>query len=415
MASAPRSDGFESRPIRVLYSFPHRIGAGRICETAWQQAVGVARAGAKVQLAPASVARPLPAGIGTRPTLARGRARIPYRVIGSGRAFALHDRIVARRLQSLAGRIDVVHTWPLGARETLRTAASLGIPTVLERPNTHTRYAYTAVQRECERLGVELPPDQEHAYNESVLRKEEEEYELAFRLACPSDFVAKTFLEENFGPERLVRHFYGFDESRFHNAPNGRDESQPFTMLFVGVAAVRKGLHFALEAWLRSGAREGGRFRIAGEILPAYREKLEEMLAHPSVEVLGHRNDVPELMRSADALVLPSIEEGSALVSSEALGSGCVPLVSEVSSGVCTHMHDSLVHPVGDVETLASHISMLIRDRVLLGQLRARAIERAREVTWTRAGERLLRVYTQVVEEHAAASNPPPRALVVSA
>ena len=37
------------------------------------------------------------------------------------------------------------------------------------------------------------------------------------------------------------------------------------------------------------------------------------MLAHPSVKVLGHRNDVPELMRKSDILVLPSIEEGFGL------------------------------------------------------------------------------------------------------
>ena len=30
------------RPIRVLQSFPHRIGAARICTTAWHQAEGVA-------------------------------------------------------------------------------------------------------------------------------------------------------------------------------------------------------------------------------------------------------------------------------------------------------------------------------------------------------------------------------------
>ena len=52
------------------------------------------------------------------------------------------------------------------------------------------------------------------------------------------------------------------------------------------------------------------------------------MLAHPSVKILGHRNDVPELVRQSDILVLPSIEEGFGLVCTEAMGSGCVPLVS---------------------------------------------------------------------------------------
>src|SRR5207237_170731 len=113
-----------------------------------------------------------------------------------------HDRIVARRLEHLAGQIDIVHTWPLGALETLKTANRLGIPTVLERPNAHTRFAYEVVQQECERLGVALPPEHEHAYKENVLIREEAEYKLATRLLCPSDFVARTFLERGFSQEQ---------------------------------------------------------------------------------------------------------------------------------------------------------------------------------------------------------------------
>src|SRR5207302_7281718 len=104
-----------------------------------------------------------------------------------------------------------IHTWPLGALQTLKTAARLGIPTVLERPNAHTRFAYEVVRGECERLGVALPPDHEHAYNVDILRKEEEEYRLAHRLLCPSEFVVKTFLDEGFAQEKLERHQYGYD------------------------------------------------------------------------------------------------------------------------------------------------------------------------------------------------------------
>src|SRR5262245_43143742 len=174
------------QPVRVLYSFPHKIGASRICYTAWQQVNGLAAAGADVLAFPGAVQRPLPESVHTYPTLARGKLRIPYRLLGLMRACALHDHVVARRLERLAGQIDIVHAWPLGALETLKTAARLGIPTVLERANAHTRFAYEVVQQECDRLGVALPPDHEHAFNADILRKEEEEYRLAYRLLCPS-------------------------------------------------------------------------------------------------------------------------------------------------------------------------------------------------------------------------------------
>jgi glycosyltransferase involved in cell wall biosynthesis len=316
-------------------------------------------------------------------------------LLGQVRALRMHDRIVARRLPRLAARIDVVHTWPLGALETLRVARRLGIPTVLERPNALTRVAYKLVQDECDRLGVALPPDHEHASNEEVLRIEEEEYELADYLLCPSDFVVTTFRDAGYPAQKLLRHMYGYDDSVFFPSARRQDRTS-LTMLFVGVAAVRKGLHFALEAWLRSPASPTGTFLVAGSILPAYAEVLAPMLAHRSVRVLGHRSDIARLMRESDVLVLPSLEEGSALVCGEAIGSGCVPLVSDAASGICRHQVNALIHPAGDVDSLERDITMLYMNRVLLERLRARALANASDITWASAGGRLLKIYSDV-------------------
>jgi glycosyltransferase involved in cell wall biosynthesis len=389
------------KPVRVLYSFPHKLGAGRICYTAWQQVNGLAAAGAEVLVFPGTLCRPVPETVTVSPTLARGRLRIPYRLLGRMRACALHDFIVSRRIQKLAGQIDIIHAWPLGSLETLRTAARLGIPTALERCNAHTRFAYEVVQQECDRLGVPLPPGHEHAYNGEMLAREEEEYRLAFRLLCPSDFVVKTFLDKGFSREKLVRHVYGFDETRFHPDTKPREPKRGLRMLSAGVCAVRKGLHYALEAWLQSPASHEGTFLIAGEFLPAYQKKLSTMLAHPSVQVLGHRNDVPELMRNSDLLVLPSIEEGFGLVIAEAMGSGCVPLVSDACTDICRHMDNALVHHVGDVAALTQHITMVDKDRALLDRLRAGALKTAPDVTWTAAGRRLLTAYREILKETA--------------
>ena len=391
----------QKQPMRVLYSFPLRLGADRICYTAWQQVNGLATAGADVLVFPASLGRPVPAGVAVSPTLARGNFRIPYSIVGTMRAVAMHDKIVAHRLAGLAGKIDIIHTWPLGALETLKTAARMGIPTVLERPNANTRFAMEVVSEECRRLGVTLPPGHEHAYDAEKLRREEEEYSAADRLLCPSDFTLKTFLDKGYAKEKLVRHIYGYDESVYYPSPEPRDPKVGLTMLFVGVCAVRKGLHFALEAWLRSPASKEGTFLIAGEFLPAYQEKLAEMLSHPSVKVLGHRNDVPELMRKSDILVLPSIEEGFGLVITEAMGSGCVPLASEACTELCSHMKTGLMHRVGDVEALTQHITLLHEDRSLLNKLRAAGLETAPTVTWTAAGRLLLDVYRQTMSDCA--------------
>jgi glycosyltransferase involved in cell wall biosynthesis len=387
----------EQKKVRVLYSFPHKLGADRICYTAWQQVNGLAAAGADLLVYPGVLHRAVPANVKVRPTLAWGKARISYKLMGMMRACAMHDHIVSRRIEKLAGQIDIIHTWSLGALHTLKTAARLGIPTVLERPNAHTRFAYDVVQRECQRLGVALPQNHEHAFNAAILRKEEAEYESTYRILCPSDFVVRTYLDQGFEQDKLVRHIYGYDEERFYPEQKPKDPKRGLTMLSVGVCAVRKGLHYALEAWLESPASRDGTFMIAGSFLPAYADKLAPMLAHPSVKVLGHRNDVPELMRNSDILVLPSIEEGFGLVCTEAMGSGCVPLVSDACTDICKHLENALVHHVGDVKTLSQHITMLHRDKSLLEMLRARGLRFAPEITWNAAGMKLLQVYRDVI------------------
>jgi len=383
--------------VRVLYSFPHKLGAGRICHTAWQQVNGIADAGADVLVCSGVLQKPVRPSVEVRPTLARGRLRLPYKLLGSARTLALHDHIVARRLEKLATEIDIVHTWPMGSLQTLKTAKRLGIPTVLERPNCYTRYVYEAVQRECDRLGVVLPADHENAHKELVLKREEQEYRLATKLLCPSDFVMKTFLDAGYPREQLVRHQYGFDDEVFRPGSQGRD-ARGLTMLFVGLCSPKKGLHYALEAWLKSPAHREGKFLIAGEFLPAYAEKLQPMLADPSVSVLGHRADVADLMRQSDILVLPTVEEGSALVTLEARGSGCVLLVSEAAGAVCEHNVNALVHSVGDAELLSEHLTMLHQDRGLLRKLRAASLSTRDEITWASAGKVLFHVYEDVIE-----------------
>ena len=99
-------------------------------------------------------------------------------------------------------------------------------------------------------------------------------------------------------------------------------------------------------------------------------------------------------MRAADVLVLPSFEEGSALVTYEARAAGCVLAVSDRTGAPATHGHDALVHPAGDVAALQGHLGALHRDGALREALRRRERRRRRRADLGRRGRgagRLLR------------------------
>ena len=378
--------------MRLLYSFPTRLGTPGIGTTAWNQVVGVADHCSAVTVVCPSAERPLPAGVEVIETLRVLGVKVPFRALGLMRAVRLHDARAAALLRRLAGEVDLVHCWPLGAEGTLGAARELDLPGLLERPNAHTRLAYAAVEEVCRDLGIPIDPSSPHYPVPERLEREEREYALADGLLCPSEFVASSFRAEGFSEDRLLRHRYGYDPAQFGVDGAAPDDRQ-FTVGFFGRGEPRKGLHLALRAWLDSGAAEGGRFVIAGGIEPAYEELLEPLLGHPSVDRHGYVADPAALMRACHVMVLPSFEEGSALVTYEARACGCVLVVSDHTGAPCTDGVDALVHRAGDLEALTSHLRTLDQDRGLLGRLRSASLDGAGELTWASAGRVLAGVY----------------------
>jgi len=360
---------------------------------------GLVKSGVQVILYCGALLDPIKGLHSQKETLKFGGLKLPLGLLGTRRSAALHDRIVARNLPRIhkKDRIDIVHCWPSGALETLKVARELGIKTVLERPSAHTAYVFKVTEDECKKLGLKLGRSHYAAFNEKVLAHEESEFAAADRLLCPSEFVVKTFLEKGFQENRLLRHQRGYDPAIFSPPSSGFDkrDGSPFTMVYVGDCFPLKGLHFALQAWVESKASKTGKFLICGRFVPQYKKLLKDYLAHPTVEYLGHVRDVERVMRCSHALVLPSLAEGSARVTYEARACGCVPLVSEASGAKCTHMHDALIHKVGDVATLREHIDMLASDRNLLLRLRNNSIAGVSELTWDKAAESLIRAYQE--------------------
>jgi glycosyltransferase involved in cell wall biosynthesis len=329
-------------------------------------------------------------------TLAPRGRRVPHRVLGVDRAYRYHDWRTSRMLASAAEPIDVVHGWPLGSEKTFQRAAGLGIPSLRESPNLYTARAYELVADEVARLGLVVPPGASHHFDPTRLAREEREYDACTAVLAPSAAVAESYGTRPGPPLRVLRHRYGFDPDRFP-APGAVSARSSFTMLFVGHCEPRKGVHHALEAWSRAGLwREGGRFVIVGRWEPGYRELLEGRLRTPGVEVREFSDDVGALMREADVLTLPSVEEGSALVTYEAQASGCALLVSDAAGALMVEGAHGLVHRTGDVEELTNQLTRLAAEPAELLAMRTAAVAHRHELSWDAAAERLEALYGEV-------------------
>jgi starch synthase len=104
------------------------------------------------------------------------------------------------------------------------------------------------------------------------------------------------------------------------------------------------------------------------------------------VEHLGRvaHSEVPARMAAADVFVFPSLFEGSAVVTYEALACGLPCLVTPNAGSVVRTEVEGLVVPAGDVDRLAQGMEQLGNDPALRARMAQAARRRAEEFDWPR-------------------------------
>lgn len=375
--------------LRIAYSFPFRLGSPGIGAAALSQIRALAEQNCPVQVfcwsSPDRVA-----DVGIFQT--QGVVPIPQRVLGLQRACRLHDRVTATLLRRWKGSFDVVHTWPLAAELTLEAARARRWLGVREAPNTHTANAFEVVAKEHAALALPQVKHNSHTFDRGVLEREIREYAAADLILAPSELAIETFVRHGVPRNKLALKSYGFDPLRYRSQAGARD-NPAVTFSFVARCEPRKGLHLALEAWRRSGIADSSRFRVTGRFIPGYRERLGALLEHRNVSLHEFADDLRPVYQMADVLVLPSVEDGSALVTYEAQASGCALLVSDAAGARFTHGTEGFQHIAGDVEALSRQMRMLVEDPALLLRMQKAAALNARCYTWDRATESLVEAY----------------------
>jgi glycosyltransferase involved in cell wall biosynthesis len=100
------------------------------------------------------------------------------------------------------------------------------------------------------------------------------------------------------------------------------------------------------------------------------------------VHLLGHRDDIGDVLAAADVFAMPSLWEGLPLALLEAMAAG-KPIVASATSGIpeaITADVEGLLVPPGDVEALGVALQQLRSAPALRSHLAAHAVSRARAV-----------------------------------
>lgn len=209
---------------------------------------------------------------------------------------------------------------------------------------------------------------------------------------CPSENVANDLVANwNIPRTSTLVVPYGMNPEWLQLRPDPRRGR----ILFVGTADLRKGIHYlamAAEELVRRGKHY--EFRVAGHV----EDRVKNQPACRHLNFLGRvpRAHIHEEFQQADVFTLPTLAEGSAEVTYEALAAG-VPLVTTAASGsVARDGIEGLIVQERDPIALADALERVIENRELRNRMAAAARLRAVDYTWDRYGKRLVEALQQL-------------------
>lgn len=202
---------------------------------------------------------------------------------------------------------------PMHIKAIKRAKRKYGAITILERGISHVLYQ--------DKILSDMKPTKK-SMTKLHIKRDLKGYTYPDFISVGSDHVRQTFLEYNYPDKKLFVNNYGVNLSFFH--PTQLTSENPYDILIVGQWCKRKGCDIIIKAAIKQGYK----VLHVGSIVD---------VEFPDKENFTHINSVPEYelikyYEKSRVFVMPSRDEGLALVQPQALACG-LPLVCSDRSG----------------------------------------------------------------------------------
>jgi starch synthase len=263
---------------------------------------------------------------------------------------------------------------------------------VCDRGSTHRRYQQRVMDEEYKRWGFRYEPNEaKDMVSELAI------YDQADAIVVPSQLARRSFIDEGVDGRKVFAIPYGVQLERFGKVADVSEDR--FEALFVGSVSLRKGVPYLLDAFSRI-KHPRKRLRIVGGIS----KEMEILLPKSSmenVEILGivPQSKLSQMMSSSHVLVLPSIEEGLALVQGQALACGC-PVIATKATGaedLFTDGVEGFILPFTNVTELTAKMQELADDPALQKRMSEAALRRVEQLGgWQQYGERWVELLQKI-------------------
>jgi alpha-maltose-1-phosphate synthase len=263
---------------------------------------------------------------------------------------------------------------------------------ICDRGSTHQRYQEDVVAEEYRCWNLPQPLSKPH-----IAIREEEIYATADAITVPSTVAQRSFVAMRIPAEKVHVIPYGVRLDHFTRTAEPPENS--FEVLFAGQVSLRKGIPYLLQAFARL-KHPNKRLTIAGAIQDDIRSLLST-LPTGNVVFTGSlpQPQLAKKMSASHLLVLPSIEEGLALVQGQAMACGC-PVVATTATGaedLFTDGEQGFIIPDRDIEALVQRMQQIADDPTLQRRLSEAALLRVKTLGgWDQYGETWDRILHQL-------------------
>ena len=306
------------------------------------------------------------------------------------------DRWMAERLAPC----DVFHCLSSFGLQSHRAARSrYGALTVCDRGSAHIEFQDEILREEFARFGAPYP-----GIDPRLVERELEEYAFCDLIFVPSTFAMSTFVGKGVPREKLRLNPYGVDLAMFHREPKS---DRTFRVLFVGTVSLQKGLPYLFEAMA-----ELGRPDVELCVVGALEAEMRPIMAkyEGTFRYLGAvaRGELHKHYSQASVLVLPSIQEGLALVQAQAMACG-VPVIASENTGAADLFTDGVegfIVPIRDARAIREKILTLYENPAMREQMGEAALARVRKIGgWDDYGDRAAEYYREALAMRAGGAN----------
>jgi hypothetical protein len=299
-------------------------------------------------------------------------------------------------IRSGLGQANTVYGFPSASLELFEYAKRQGLRCILDQVIAERALAYQLQVEEEERWsGWSLLPFAIGAAEKEFIDREHQEQNLADQIICGSEFVKDTLIARGIDANKISVVALGRAKATLAeecNRPTPQQRGDGLRILFAGTVGLRKGVPYLLEA-LRSlqgkipfECKIAGTSEIAPDKLAQYRDVADFLGRVP-------RSQMNELYQWADVFVLPSICEGSAMVTYEALLSG-LPVITTYNAGSLVRDGiDGYIVKIRDVEAIRDRLIQLYEVGIASQGQRER--QQYIETVFVQAQERLRTVVCQ--------------------